>query len=267
MRAMDERRFDALTQQLVSGSSRRRVLAGLTRGILALAPFTLVGSESAAKKKGKGKGKGKKKKKKRKSATIFPLLPSPPPPNPFAQGCTIDQDSCTAGVNIPCPGNSRYGDCVIVDGQPFCSELTLCGTCETDGDCGPGRRCISCSGCAAEGGKACVLHSCGPGQIPAGPICVTGQGTCPNGATSCATAQDPVGTTVPCNNIPGCRCFQSVLGETRCGKNLPQMQCGQCNSDGGCANFGFGAFCVVTTAPGTNCSCAEPGQGFCQLPC
>jgi hypothetical protein len=57
MRAMDERRFDALTQELVSDSSRWRVLASLTRGVLALAPFTLVGSDGAAKKKGKGKRK------------------------------------------------------------------------------------------------------------------------------------------------------------------------------------------------------------------
>lgn len=227
--------------------------------------------EPAAPTKKKKKKKGKKKRGQPATLTqrCAPVPPSNPPPADVL-GCTLRDDSCSVGVSIPCPGNPRHGRCVVVDGKPFCAELAICGTCVTDGDCGPGRRCAACPiGCEGKGGKVCLLASCGAGQIPAGSTCVTGQGTCPTGATSCRTPSDPAGTTVPCNGVPGCRCFQSAAGDTRCGKNPPApiFQCGQCTRDSDCDLVGFGAFCVVTTVPRTNCACATAGQGFCQLPC
>ena len=54
---MDAERFDELIRSFRSGSSRRRLLAGLASGMLAALPFALDGEEAKAKKKRKKKRK------------------------------------------------------------------------------------------------------------------------------------------------------------------------------------------------------------------
>ena len=107
---------------------------------------------------------------------------------------------------------------------------------------------------------------CPKGQICVNDTCVTGAGTCAAGATTCGR---PSNAPLTCNNSPSCVCRQSASGQTRCGKDPLGEACGQCTTDAQCESFGVGAFCVISTTntPGVFCSCATPGQGFCQLPC
>lgn len=113
---------------------------------------------------------------------------------------------------------------------------------------------------------ACPELTCPSGQIKVGGQCVTGQGTCAAGVSSCGVA---IGLQTRCNNSRDCACLRSASGETRCGKAPNNLLCGQCTTDAQCAGFGTGAFCVLSTnsTVDTNCSCPTVGQGFCILPC
>jgi hypothetical protein len=67
--------IDTLARTLASSPSRRRVLVGLTGGLLAALPSALIRDDIEAKKKGKGK---RKKKKKHKQQQVAPAPPLPP---------------------------------------------------------------------------------------------------------------------------------------------------------------------------------------------
>ena len=101
--------------------------------------------------------------------------------------------------------------------------------------------------------RQCCNRRCRHGKCRAG-----GLGTCPAGLDFCA------GTfTGSCNHNPGCNCFTTTAGETRCGDGRPGG-CGACSTDADCAEFGAHAFCAQDTGEG--CGCAT-GEGFCVFAC
>jgi hypothetical protein len=114
---LDVRRFDFLTRQLSDGASRRRVLAGLSSGLLATLTLKMSVDDVSAKKKGKGKGKGSKKRcksnQKRCRAKCIPK----------SQCCSdFDCSSFNCG-NEFCLGD---GTCGCLPGQT--KHLGRCGT-------------------------------------------------------------------------------------------------------------------------------------------
>jgi hypothetical protein len=134
-----------------------------------------------------------------------------------------------------------------------------CGNCPGGGVCQGGR-------CACPTGRVqCAGRCCDRGQICVAGNCLTGQGTCANGADSCP------GDPITCNQNATCFCFQSAEGTTRCGQpRLPETDCGNCTSSAICA-AAFpgtpGIFCTIETiGPPTGCGCLA-GEGACVPPC
>jgi hypothetical protein len=183
---MDATRFDDLLRT-VSAASRRRVLAGLASGLLAILPLSL-GDDAAAKKK------RKKKKKKPTEAQVTlcvngksltvpesvalsliaqgatygacplppppPPSPPPPPPPPF---CTASKNVCVVGPNAAqCQASGTACYCRLrADaghvGEPFCGQQ---GGFSAD-SCGPcaaaGRVCTLAGGTCSAASFSCVL--------------------------------------------------------------------------------------------------------------
>ena len=116
------------------------------------------------------------------------------------------------------------------------------------------RRCAKARRC----GKRCCRH----GHICVDPIagsCVIGRGTCAAGSNTCTDPMD-----LQCDDYPGCQCFLTTEGVTRCGTpdRSYKAVCGQCTSSEQCTqDYGPGAFCI------SDCGCGQPEIGFCGFPC
>jgi hypothetical protein len=190
---MDCARFDTLTRSLTGGSSRRRLLAGLTSGLLALVPLGSGSFDATAKKK----GKRKKKKKKKPPASLAVTCA------PTCAGKVCGDDGCGGTCGDPCPTAETCvaGRCVCPAGTERCGpgcvvpcptgaprNPVTCGCCAPNGSpfCTPGPTTSCCSGnciaidpsfpnfCGGKGAGApcqfaaqCTSNSCENGQCAA----------------------------------------------------------------------------------------------------
>jgi hypothetical protein len=171
--------------------------------------------------------------------------------------CTDFGTTCVCGpTNVE---GQRY--CVIPQSDAACAQQASCAstaqcppgqTCQV---CGvSGLRCLPVCGCSGDG-------QCAPGQFCTQGQCVTGQGTCPAGATSCV---DRIG----CDQLGfRCSCVTTMDGQTRCANFDALSVCNTCTSDAQCA-ASFPAIPGVFCAKGLDrfCDC-ETGQNRCMAPC
>jgi hypothetical protein len=104
--------------------------------------------------------------------------------------------------------------------------------------------------------------SCGDGLFCQGGACLSGAGSCEDGADHCA--QNCTGGNCPCGS--NCQCHQTLTGATRCGRS---GGCDDCATDNDCIELhGLGAFCaarneVVCASTG----CPGAPVNFCGRPC
>jgi hypothetical protein len=247
---MDGEQFDALSRRLQPGQSRRALVGALASGVAGTLPLAALAGRAAAKRK---------KKKKKPAAT---------PPAPCVPDCGSKQcggDGCGGSCGT-CQANETCdnGACVCAQpcgnkncGQDGCGKS--CGTCQSPRVCQNGRCVEPCGNDFCEQGERCLQS----GQVIG---CVVWEATCKPRENSCSDNQ-----AIQCQSRSGDPgfCFLSADGQTRCGSHPPPgVQCGQCNDDNDCANFGFGAFCLITlTNLGSDfCACQSAGMGFCYLP-
>jgi hypothetical protein len=110
--------------------------------------------------------------------------------------------------------------------------------------------------CGKRGQKCGHGKKCCNGLRCAGRKCVTGVGTCPVGADTCAA-----GFHINCDGTPNCYCLRTTAGATRCGQAVGA--CATCATDADCEGFlGKGAFCVESH---TGYCCL--GKDYCAMPC
>jgi hypothetical protein len=248
---MDAQRFDRLVRVLSCEVSRRRLLAGLTCGLLAGPPLVFGSSTADARKR---------KRKKRKKTP--PVTPAPVGSSPCVRNCankTCGSDGC-GGSCGPCAGGScPNGTCLCADPRVFCrgecvpgcigeamvSPLT-CLCCQTGPDCVDDADCCSgfCQpntgggndfciakplGAACDFDAQCTSTVCPPDQCPLHllAICRDGVCACPAGTEACGgicVPPCPAGTV----QIPGeCKCCR--LNGASCGGATPCCS-GNCNT-------------------------------------
>lgn len=189
---------------------------------------------------------------------------------PACDACfTCEEGPNTPGICVVDPaqqGESCGSDGKVcqADGSCTCVPLTECPAgkeCGTISDgCGG---VVTCPYVCANPTPICADNVCGPctadiqcasGEICDRGQCVTGIGTCAEGANVCLTFD------ASCNGSPDCFCFPTRAGATRCARyyETPDGFLRPCNDDAACADLGAGAFC-----PQGFDSCG----GVCSLPC
>ena len=177
---MDTSQFAILLRTLAAQSARRRLLAGLTSSVLALAA---AGDEAVAAKTGKCKQpcgvcqqctkgkchKTKDGKKRCKKDTCAPKTPGTACGS-GGQVCQGGTCGCPGGtlacaetcvLGTCCPGTSCGGDCgclTAIEGDTFCAAnvMVLCMDCPSSGACAAGSRCSRTSS-----GATCCIPACG----------------------------------------------------------------------------------------------------------
>ena len=178
---VDARHFDDLIRSLAFDSSRRRLLAGLTGGLLAMLSLSRTSEEAAARsgkckqacslceqcKKGKCKRKNGRKRRTCKAGTCQPKATGT-----ACGGGTCINGGCATACGAPsppgncsgascagptCPGGESCGTCdTTTEGQVVCGDLRpSCQefqACETTANCPLGSVCVT-NGCCAFVGK------------------------------------------------------------------------------------------------------------------
>lgn len=160
------------------------------------------------------------------------------------QGCCDQSAQCQPGTADGACGTGGSA-CIACGGTtPVCEG----GTCACAPDCAG-----KCGGAPDGCGGTCT-GPCGPTELCADEICVTGIGTCTAGANICL---GPIGN---CNDNPECFCIPTGAGATRCARYYTTGQgfLRPCSGDAECDDLGPGAFC-----PQLFDSCG----GVCSLPC
>jgi hypothetical protein len=125
----------------------------------------------------------------------------------------------------------------------------------------------------ADGRRKRCQPRCGPGMRCVRRQCVVGQGTCPNGADTCAAGAEYVACAPQQQEVEeNCQCLTSTEGQTRCADSLAideKANCGQCASSDQCKKIYPnipGVFCAKVS--GKAGACCEPAKrGFCMAPC
>ena len=131
---MDARRFDAFVRSFPSGSSRRRLLAGVARGLLA-APIAFGSADSSAKNKKKNKGKNKKKTckggKQKCGGTCRAKCPAGQVRNPITCGCCIaGSQLCGSQTGAVCCSGQCHPEILLI-----CKALAPGAPCQFDAQC------------------------------------------------------------------------------------------------------------------------------------
>jgi hypothetical protein len=245
---MDASNFDHLVRSWVETRSRRPLL-----GVLAGGAASMVGLTETS---------GKRKKKRKvtlchNGQTI--IVPKKKKGRYLRQGATAGKCAATCvrqcsrkscgpdGCGGSC-GNCP-GDKTCQDGRCACPDGTL--------DCGVNDICVPIDS------QCCIDEQCisTPGQRCLRGKCVVWQGTCSAGANSCASE-------VGCNATPGCACYVTTEGETRCGSGAGiDPPCNVCTSSADCEEE-FpdipGVFCILKGDEPGCCpgSCARPCPTF-----
>ena len=147
-------------------------------------------------------------------------------------------------------------------GQEALAACGRCGQCERcrNGRCRPKQNQTPCG--ADDTRQCCGGRCCGRGDICVRDKCVTGQGTCADGADTCLL------TNAACNGVDDdeCTCVQTASGATRCAENARIGDCGECENDDFCRQtYGPRAFCA-DIGHGT-CGCPAATPNWCMLPC
>jgi hypothetical protein len=224
---MDADRFDRIVRRLAAIRSSRRAVHQLAGAGLS---WTLVERFGIAEVEAR-----KKKRKKRKKC----------------KGGTKKCGKTCCGGGKTC----QNGTCACPAGQKDCQGTCIpISNCCAHAECPVGRQC--CKGACIVVDECCVDIDCPLGKICDQSQCVTGQGNCPAGANSCMSGDIECGS--------GCYCFQTMAGETRCGRGGAGT-CNECTVDASCASYGPGAFCAKDAGP-PGCLC-QPGVGFCRVAC
>jgi hypothetical protein len=250
-------RFDALTRDLFTDSSRRGVLRTFLGSVVAFAGVASVdvSAADARKKKRKKKCKGGKKKCGKKCVDL----------QNDAANCGSCGNRCEAGavcVDGVCTCPAGQADCGdgCIDIQTDAANCGICGiacpvgicvhgacVCTTDDDCPAG-----CSFCddRVQGGKACVAGI--------------------DGSAACASDDDcPVGSFCAAEFAPRCSipCGICPIGETACDETCANLltdgaNCGACGNvceTGSCVHGACA--CVIADNCPAGCFCSPRKQG------
>jgi hypothetical protein len=246
---MDDRRFDALTKSLASGSSRRSLIKGLL-GLAGLATTgAIVRNEVDAARRG----------------SSGPSAPTPPPlptAQPTRTAVPTKAPSCP-GRQVPCDGGcccpageTKCGPACCPAGATCCDNACCYGECYGEELCCPAGN-VVCAGvaCCAAGevcaGGRCQQPSptststptstptpdpCAGVECNAGPICFSPQGTCDPSTGQCVYVQQPIG--FPCGPCDACDSAGTCQSLGECCSD-DQCPSGRCEEDRTC--------CVETT--------------------
>ena len=160
------------------------------------------------------------------------------------------------------------GGLLVVLAAPLTGQEALaackgrCGQCKRcrNGRCRPKQNQTPCG--ADDSRQCCEGRCCERGDICVRDECVTGQGTCDDGADTC------LGDNAGCNGVidDECTCVQTASGATRCAKNSRIGDCGECDSDEFChQTYGRTTFCA-DIGHGT-CGCDPATPNWCMRPC
>lgn len=217
---MDAARFDDLLRAFAGDASRRRLIAGMARGLVMVGPLSLAVADAGAEKK----RKKKKKKKKKRSAPP----PAPPACLPNCDGKACGDDGCGASCGSCQGGSCANGVCLCQSPRELCQGACLapcaadeirnpltCGCCRVRlaGPCTTGTPC--CSGiCTPSSGGPPATYCDGrllgaacdfDAQCHSG-ACRGGACACPEGTEACDGVCVPP-CTGPNFRIPGqCAC-------------------------------------------------------------
>jgi hypothetical protein len=183
---MDALSCDQLTRQLL-GAGTRRAIVGRIAALSLAGPLGLLAAHDDADAKKKRKRKQKKRKQKAAAPNAFGCIDVGALCQNDDQCCSgicagkqgkkrcraHDVGDCQAGTapeacdeNVPCTtGAGDPGTCGTTTGNAvYCFVAGGCFACQNDGDCqradggalGPRAACVTCEGCMATGGTACV---------------------------------------------------------------------------------------------------------------
>ncbi len=238
---MDSERFDQITRALAAGTSRRRVLRGLTGGVLG----TLAGALG-----------------------LRQAEAGPPPKHCKFQdyACRFNTNCCSLNCcNRVCCGEGQAcvgGQCVAAACTPTtCTALGLeCGT--APNGCDGTLACGTCTGT----GESCINGQC---------VCTAEPLTTTCGTRQCGTATNNCGQTVTCGSCTGigesCQNGQCVCAPdnvTACGTKECGTATNNCGQQVTCGTCEIGETCNAMTAmcePSTLVTC-QAGADPCVLP-
>ena len=235
---MDAERFDSLTRRVSDAQSRRTLLGGTLRGIVAGAAAAVSGVSLGrdaleAKKKAKG-GKKKAKGGKKPKVTIC------------HKGKTIEV------ANPAVPAHRRHGDTVGPCEVTPPSECTTPATCPV-----PPQLCAVAT---------CVGNTCGSGPRTAGTVCRAAAGECDVGEVCTGTSLDCPANQFRPNNTPCtgglCQngaCVAQCTTPATCPQ--PSQPCAVATCIGGVCGTGPRAAGTVCRAAAGDCDLAEVCNG------
>jgi hypothetical protein len=228
---MDGSRFDRITRNLASGTSRRSLIKTAIGSIAAAAVASRLGSDADAA---------------RRTATG-------PTPTPIPVKCPGQQIPCGSSCCCPSGSDKCESECCPT-GQAVCCDGACCyGQCMGEEICCPSNS-IVCNGVCLEPGQCCADSDCPSGQMCTNNQCVNN--CLPNDASGCNA------NIACCSGIcQGGQCYATVAGN--CSTAVapcadPQTSCGQSPNDG--------CMCVIV-ADQTICAAAAtcaPDCDHCQ---